>query len=270
MLPGTVGGVAGPATPETVLVPAPETRLDPSLEPLATEEGTPPSAVAIVVGAGAGVRMGADLPKALMPLAGRPLVAWSVDALAASARVGAIVVVAPPDHVEEMTSALAGHVGVEVVPGGATRAESVGNGLDAAPGEPEQVLVHDAARPLLRPELVDAVLAALDGADGALAAAPVSDTVKRVGADLLVAGTVDRRELWAAQTPQAFWTERLRAAVAAAIAAGTLATATDCASLVELAGGTVRVVGSLAPNLKVTTPADMAVAEALLGLPPAP
>ena len=247
----------------TLGVPAPEA------EPVPAADAPAPLAVAIVVAAGAGVRMGAELPKALMELAGRPMVAWSVASLAASARVGAIVVVAPPGHVAEVEEAVAGIAArVRVTAGGESRAESVRAGLDAAPGEPEQVLVHDAARPLLRPELVDAVLDALDGAEGAVAAAPVADTLKRAGETMMVGGTVDRGDLWAAQTPQAFWTRSLRRAVDAASAAGLLARATDCATLVEQAGGTVRLVPSLAPNLKVTTPADLAVAEALLGFPP--
>jgi 2-C-methyl-D-erythritol 4-phosphate cytidylyltransferase len=247
----------------TLGVPAPEA------EPVPAADAPAPPAVAIVVAAGAGVRMGAELPKALMELAGRPMVAWSVASLAASARVGAIVVVAPPGHVAEVEQAVAGIAArVRVTAGGESRAESVRAGLDAAPGEPEQVLVHDAARPLLRAELVDAVLDALDGADGAVAAAPVADTLKRAGETMMVGGTVDRGDLWAAQTPQAFWTRSLRRAVDDASAAGLLARATDCATLVEQAGGAVRLVPSLAPNLKVTTPADLAVAEALLGFPP--
>ena len=247
----------------------PAEELSPEPRPAPAAGTAPPPAVAIVVAAGAGVRMGAELPKALMEVAGRPMVAWSVAALAASERVGAIVVVAPPDHVEETERALDGMAArVRVTAGGESRAESVRAGLAAAPGEPEQVLVHDAARPLLHPELVNAVLEGLDGADGAVAAAPVADTLKRADASMIVGGTVNRADLWAAQTPQAFWTASLRRAVDAASAAGLLARATDCATLVEQAGGTVRLVPSLAPNLKVTTPADLAVAEALLGFPP--
>jgi 2-C-methyl-D-erythritol 4-phosphate cytidylyltransferase len=127
------------------------------------------------------------------------------------------------------------------------------------------VLVHDAARPLLTPALVAAVLDGLDGVDGAIAASPLADTLKRAGEDMLIAGTVDRAGLWRAETPQAFHAPALRAAVAAAERAGTLAAATDCASMVEANGGRVRIVASGAPNLKVTTPADLVVAEMLLG-----
>jgi 2-C-methyl-D-erythritol 4-phosphate cytidylyltransferase len=260
-------GTVGVPAPDDA--PAPAAGLEPEPKPAPAAGAPQPRAVAIVVAAGAGVRMGAEQPKALMEVAGRPMVAWSVAALAASARVAAIVVVAPPGHEAEIEAALEGVAArVRVTAGGESRAESVRAGLAAAPGRPEQVLVHDAARPLLRSELVDAVLDGLDGAEGAVAAAPVADTLKRAGETMMVGGTVDRGDLWAAQTPQAFWTRSLRRAVDAASAAGVLARATDCATLVEEAGGTVRLVPSLAPNLKVTTPADLAVAEALLGFPP--
>jgi 2-C-methyl-D-erythritol 4-phosphate cytidylyltransferase len=219
------------------------------------------SDAAVLVAAGAGVRMGAPVPKALMPLAGRPMLAWSLDALRASPGIGAIVVAAPPG-LEDAVAQAAGE-GVVVVPGGPSRAESVREALAAVPGAARRVLVHDAARPLLSAELVAAVLAGVDGADGAIAAAPVADTLKS-GADGLVGATVPRAGLWAAQTPQAFAADVFRAAVAAADAAGTLAAATDCAAVVEARGGRVRLVESRAPNLKVTTPADALVAEALL------
>jgi len=126
------------------------------------------------------------------------------------------------------------------------------------------VLVHDAARPLVQPALVGAVLDGIAGAEGAIAASPLADTLKRAAEGLLIGETVDRDGLWQAQTPQAFPLATLRAALEAAAAAGTLAAATDCASLVEAAGGRVRLVPSGAPNPKVTTPADLAIAEALL------
>src|SRR5262245_5914140 len=218
---------------------------------------------AIVVAAGSGVRMGADAPKALIPLAGRPMLAWSLAALEG---VDAVVVAAPPGHVDE-TAAIAREVrpGAAVVAGGRSRAESVAAGLAALPPETGLVLVHDAARPLLTPAIVAAVLAALPGADGAIAARPVADTLKRAaGEEPVVAATVDRAPLWAAETPQGFHAPALRRAVAAAADEGRLAAATDCASLVEAVGGRVRLVATPGPNLKVTTPADLALAEHLL------
>lgn len=220
--------------------------------------------------------MGAGVPKALIPLAGVPLLVWSLRALTSSRRVAAIVVVAPPEHLIETESAVRSHgVGASVVAGGASRAESVAAGLEAIPVEAEVVLVHDAARPLLSPDLIDAVLAAIDaadGADGAIAARQVADTLKRAdGSDPpVISATVARAGLWAAETPQAFVTAALRDAVAAARAERRLADATDCASLVEAVGGRVRLVPPVGPNLKVTTPADLALAEELLSRNPRP
>jgi 2-C-methyl-D-erythritol 4-phosphate cytidylyltransferase len=222
----------------------------------------PTPTVAIVVAAGAGARMGAPVPKALMPLAGRPMLAWTLEALGACPRIEAVVVVAPPGLEEEVRE-VAGP-GVTVVPGGDSRAESVREGLRAAPPGAALVLVHDAARPLATPQLIDAVLDAVEGADGAIAAAPAADTLKRAGEGGLIEGTVPRQGLWGAQTPQAFHLHVLAAAVEAAEEEGRLAAATDCASLVEARGGHVRLVESRAPNLKVTTPADATLAEALL------
>jgi 2-C-methyl-D-erythritol 4-phosphate cytidylyltransferase len=222
---------------------------------------------AIVVAAGSGTRMGAGMPKAFLPLAGRPMVFWALDALASAAEVDAIVLVTPPGLEGDATAALGLAVDLHgIVAGGMTRSRSVLAGLDAVPPEAERVLVHDAARPLLTADLVRRVLAALEDADGAIAAAPLADTLKRVDGDLAITGTPDRAGLWLAQTPQAFGASTLRAAFAAADAA-TLDAATDCAALVEASGGRVRVVNSGGPNLKVTTPDDLALAERLLGAP---
>ena len=224
----------------------------------------PAVATAIVLAGGAGVRMGAGAPKALLPLCGRPMLEWSVRAMVAAPEVERVVVVAPAGLEAEVEAALDGLAGVHaVVGGGSSRARSVRAGLAAAP-EGGAVLVHDAARPLVTPALVAAVLAGLEGADGAIAAAPLADTLKRAGDDLTVAGTVDREGLWRAETPQAFGLSTLRDAVARADAAGALDLATDCASLVEAAGGRVRLVPSTEPNPKVTTPLDMELAAALL------
>ncbi|HMN99967.1 MAG TPA: 2-C-methyl-D-erythritol 4-phosphate cytidylyltransferase [Miltoncostaeaceae bacterium] len=222
----------------------------------------PTPTVAIVVAAGAGTRMGAPVPKALMPLAGRPMLSWSLDALRASGAIEGIVVVAPPG-LEGQVAEVAGR-GVTVVPGGASRAESVREGLRATPPGTGIVLVHDAARPLVTPELLRAVIDGVEEADGAIAAAPAADTLKRAGEGGFIEDTVPRQGLWGAQTPQAFHLHVLAAAVEAAEQEGRLAAATDCASLLEARGGHVRLVESRAPNLKVTTPADATLAEALL------
>ncbi len=208
-------------------------------------------AVALLVAAGSGERLGAGRPKAFVVLAGRPMIEWSLDALRA-AGIEEIVVAAPPGTVLD---------GVTVVPGGATRSASVRAALAAAPAG-EDVVVHDAARPLVTPEHFRAALDALAGADCAVAAAPVTDTVKDAGPDRLVTATLDRSRLWAIQTPQAVRRAVLERALD--VDDDVLAAATDDAWLVERAGGTVRVVESSPANLKVTTPHDLLIAEHLL------
>jgi 2-C-methyl-D-erythritol 4-phosphate cytidylyltransferase len=208
-------------------------------------------AVALLVAAGSGERLGASRPKAFVALAGRPMLEWSVEALRA-AGLSRVVVALPAGE-----SAPAGCVGVL---GGETRSASVRAALTAAGGG--DVVVHDAARPLVSPALFTAALAALEGADAAVAAAQVTDTVKEAGPDHRVVGTLDRSRLWAIQTPQAF----RRAALERALDVGddVLAQATDDAWLVERAGGSVVVVPAPAGNFKVTTPHDLQVAELLL------
>jgi 2-C-methyl-D-erythritol 4-phosphate cytidylyltransferase len=198
------------------------------------------------------------------------MIEWSVDAFRASESVRSIVVAAPPGHIHD----LGGH-DLGVVEGGATRAESVANAL-AAVGT-GYVAIHDAARPLLTPELVEALVADLDAAPeaaGVIAAAPVTDTIKRAvetnrqltplegeRCRFVIELTEDRSRLWRAQTPQVFRTEALREALA-----GTERPeeATDEAMLVEGAGGTVLIHPVAEPNLKVTTPLDLRVAELIL------
>ena len=179
------------------------------------------------------------------------MIEWSVDALRA-AGIEEIIVALP-----EGAQAPAGCIGVR---GGATRSESVRAALSA--WGHGQVVVHDAARPLVEPSLFTRVVEALAEADCAIAAARVTDTIKEAEGDLVVA-THDRSRLWAVQTPQAFRRAALEAALN--VDASVLAQATDDASLVERAGGTVRVVESSPANFKVTTPHDLRVAELLLG-----
>jgi 2-C-methyl-D-erythritol 4-phosphate cytidylyltransferase len=200
------------------------------------------SVVGIVPAAGAGERLGADVPKAFAVLGGRPMVEWSLDVLREVC--DRVVVAVPADRA----------AAPDFVAGGATRTQSVKNALDAAP-EASVVVVHDAARPLVTVELVRRCLDALEGYDGVIAAIPVTDTMKVVE-DGEVIRTPDRGRLWAAQTPQVFRADVLRRA--------SRAEATDDASLVEAAGGRVRVVEGMPENLKVTTPLDVRIAEMLL------
>jgi 2-C-methyl-D-erythritol 4-phosphate cytidylyltransferase len=214
-----------------------------------------PPATAIVAAAGSGERLGAGGPKAFVEIGGRPLIVWTLDALGAAKGIDRVIVALPPSGGELPE-------GVDSVEGGATRAESVAAALEKV--DAELVLIHDAARPLVTPALVDAVLARLagPGVDGVIAAAPVTDTIKRVEGRAILA-TEDRAALWAAQTPQAFRTAALRQAIATAGAEA--ASATDEATLIEWAGGVVAVEPAPASNLKVTTPEDLRLAELLLG-----
>jgi 2-C-methyl-D-erythritol 4-phosphate cytidylyltransferase len=213
--------------------------------------------VGVVAAAGSGERLGRGGPKALVELAGRSLLEWSLGPLAA---VCDRVVVALPAGVEH---AFPGEGSVTAVAGGPSRSESVLRAARTAP-DAAVFVVHDAARPLLTRDLVERCVEGLEPDwDGAVAAAPVSDTVKEAAGDLRVLSTLDRSTLWAVQTPQAF---RARALLDALEAAGPdrLAAATDDASLVEAAGGRVRLVEAPPENLKVTRAVDLATAEAVL------
>jgi len=210
------------------------------------------TSAAIVVAAGGGRRYGAA--KQFEPLGGTRVVDRAVAA--AGAACDAVVLVLPAGTDWDGAPVHA------VRPGGATRAASVRAGLAALPDGTDVVVVHDAARPLASPALFDAVVAAVrTGADAAVPAVPLADTVKRV-ADGHVTATVSRDDLVAVQTPQAFRVDALRAAHAGD------GDATDDAALVEAAGGTVAVVDGEAANLKVTTRADLHVAAALLAEQP--
>jgi 2-C-methyl-D-erythritol 4-phosphate cytidylyltransferase len=208
------------------------------------------------------MRLGDERPKAFAALAGRPLLAESLERLDGSSWVDAIVVVAPPGW-EEPAILLAEELVADkvsaVVPGGPTRAESVRAGLEEVPVDALVVIVHDAARPLIPEAVLERVLAPLAEAwDGVVPALPVPDTVKRVEGHQVV-DTLDRSDLVLVQTPQAFRAAALRDACA-----GDLAGATDCASLVERSGGRVRVVEGDSQLLKVTTRADLYRVETIL------
>jgi len=215
-------------------------------------------AVALLVAAGRGERLGAEGPKAFVVLAGRPLLDWSLAALRAVPAVERIVVALPPG-----AAAPEGTVGVA---GGEERSHSVRAALEGAGEGPddEPVIVHDAARPLAPPELFARALDELErrGCDAVVAAARTTDTVKRADPDGRILETLARDALWAVQTPQVF----RRGALARALAApdDVLAAATDDAWLVERIGGRVHVVESGRENLKVTAPVDLRLAELLL------
>jgi 2-C-methyl-D-erythritol 4-phosphate cytidylyltransferase len=201
--------------------------------------------VGLIPAGGSGERLGADRPKAFVVCAGRPLVEWSLEALSA---VCSRVVVAVPAGLEQPP---------DRVTAGPTRSVSVRNALAAAP-EATVVVIHDAARPMVTADLVARCVAALEGVDGAIAASPVSDTIHIASPELVIADSPDRSTLWAAQTPQVFRADVLRRAH------DSKEEVTDEASLVASIGGTVRLIEAPSDNIKVTTPTDLRLAEALL------
>ncbi|MER6916320.1 2-C-methyl-D-erythritol 4-phosphate cytidylyltransferase [Streptomyces sp. NPDC000594] len=237
----------------------------------------PPRTAAVIPAAGRGLRLGPGAPKALRTLNGTPMLVHAVRAMAASNAVSLVVVVAPPDDTPAVRTlltdlALPDRTDVVVVPGGANRQESVRLGLEALPGDVSIVLVHDAARPLVPVDTVDAVIDAVrDGARAVVPALPLADTVKEVepregaekGEPEPVVATPERARLRAVQTPQGFDREtlvRAHAATGGSDGDG----ATDCAGLVERLGGPVVVVPGHEEAFKVTRPLDLVLAEAVL------
>jgi 2-C-methyl-D-erythritol 4-phosphate cytidylyltransferase len=211
---------------------------------------------AILVAAGRGERLGLEQPKAFAKLGEEPLLAEPLRRLDESDWVDRIVIVAPPGW-EEPAILLAEELACSkvnaCVAGGETRTDSVRAGLAEVPDDAVAVLVHDAARPLLTEGVIERVLAPLsEGWDGVVPGLPVSDTLKRVGGDGAVQETVSRDSLYAVQTPQAFPVDVLRRAIARG------GESTDCAGLVEAAGGRVKIVEGDAQLLKVTTADDLA------------
>ncbi|MEU6203951.1 2-C-methyl-D-erythritol 4-phosphate cytidylyltransferase [Micromonospora musae] len=226
-----------------------------------TAQLNPRGDVAVLVpAAGAGVRLGPGRPKALRLLAGEPLLVHAVRRLAEARSVHTIVVAAPAAEVDAVRELLAPVAPVSVVPGGAERQASVAAALAAVPAGPEIILVHDAARALTPPSLVEAVAAAVRaGRPAVIPVLPVVDTIKEVDAGEVVLGTVDRSALRAVQTPQGFLRSVLTAAHAAA--GDSL---TDDAGLVEKLGVPVSCVSGSEYALKITRPFDLALAEHLL------
>ncbi|HSL19959.1 MAG TPA: 2-C-methyl-D-erythritol 4-phosphate cytidylyltransferase [Vicinamibacterales bacterium] len=225
--------------------------------------------VAIIAAAGQGQRLGAQVPKQLVSVAGRTLLQRSVDAFARCARVNEIIIAAPIGAGPEFAGVVETHgKPLRQVAGGERRQDSVANAFDAAPPSADIIVVHDAARAFVSPELIDRTIDAAAEAGAAIAAAPARDTVKRVAVEgrhgAVIRETIPRGEVYLAQTPQAF----RRAVLGDAIRRGRAgAEATDEAMLAEQAGHPVRIVESDETNIKVTTPQDLAIAEALAADP---
>jgi 2-C-methyl-D-erythritol 4-phosphate cytidylyltransferase len=212
------------------------------------------AAFLIVVAAGAGTRLGHSEPKALVPLRGRPLLSWTLEALSAVPFAGTVIA-APPDRLDEIR-----RIAVEgkVIPGGATRAQSVRRAFEAGGVAGENlIVVHDAARPFVSAREVQAVILAAEEVGAAIAAIPVPDTVKSV-AQGRVTGTLDRSKLWLAGTPQAFRGHILARALQED------REATDEAALCEELGFPVAAVRVSRLGFKITTPEDLEIAEAIL------
>ncbi len=218
---------------------------------------------AIVPAAGRGERLGPGAPKALRTLAGQPMLLHAVRALAAARSIDLVVVAAPEDGVDEARSILAGldtEAEIVIVSGGETRQDSVARALLALPADVDVVLVHDAARPLVPPDVVDRVSAAVRGGhDAVIPTLGVVDTIKEVD-DGVVVGTLDRSRVHAVQTPQGF----ARAVLQRAHASSEGSDATDDAGLVERMGVVVHTVAGDEEAFKITRPLDLVLAEAIL------
>lgn len=231
------------------------------------------STAALIMAAGRGTRAGGStgIPKQYALLAGEPLLTHTLRVFVTHPALDAIQVVIGSGD-EALYEAAAARFGDRLAPaiaGGATRQQSVLNGLSALhKRQPARVLIHDAARPFVDAPVIDRVLAALEASRGAIAAEPVADTLKRASSRMTIAETIDRRGLWRAQTPQGFVFEAILAAHRRAATAG-LTEFTDDAALAEWAGLDVALVEGSPRNVKLTTPDDMALAERLLA-PPSP
>ncbi len=226
------------------------------------------TAAAIIPAAGQGLRMGSNTPKQFLELAGRPLFIHALLAFQQVAAVKAVVLVVPAAQrasVERLLAAAAlppWEGQLLLADGGRLRQDSVRAGLEALPFEPQVVLVHDGVRPFVSAQLIESCIGAALEKGAVIAAVPVKDTIKKVVASGAVAATVDRSDLWQAQTPQAMRTELLRQAMARALADGF--EGTDEASLLEHIGVEVAVLPGSERNIKITRPEDLVVARALM------
>jgi 2-C-methyl-D-erythritol 4-phosphate cytidylyltransferase len=220
----------------------------------------PPVSAAVIVGGGSGNRFGGD--KLTVSLAGKHLIAHTLSAFEETAAVSSIVLVVPPGRVEEFRT-IANDEGISkltsVIPGGEHRHESVRRGLEVLPPEVELVAIHDAARPLITPDLITSCLEMATKEGASALAVPVTDTLQQIDASGCAAGSVDRSTLRAMQTPQVFYAAEIRDLLAAVSG-----NPTDEVSVAMAAGKKVSLVEHYEPNLKVTWPQDVVIAEALL------
>lgn len=208
--------------------------------------------IAVVIAAGgSGKRMGR--PKQFLPLAGKAVVEWTIEVFRKIKSVEQIILAVGSEYLEQ-----AKNLGVTVVEGGKERGDSVTNGLKVLSKDTDLVIIHDGARPLITPDIIEKAVSEAQEHGAAIVGVPVKDTIKRVGDDLVIKDTVDRRALWQAQTPQIFKYEIITRAYAQK------KSATDDAKLVEDLGIKVKMVMGSYENIKITTPEDLIVAEAIL------
>ena len=219
----------------------------------------------LIPAAGVGKRMGANGNKLLMPLLDHSILGWTLKAATAANTIewiGIICQAIDEPTFKETATQLGITKPLAFIRGGATRQDSVSNGLQALPSGAQRVLIHDGARCLATPALFDRCAAAFETCKGFIAAVPVKDTIKQVNDDGIIAATPDRSQLWAAQTPQGFDVALLKEAHAKGHSQGW--TVTDDAALFEKCGLAVHIVEGEETNLKVTTPVDLAIAEFIL------
>ncbi|AFZ26405.1 2-C-methyl-D-erythritol 4-phosphate cytidylyltransferase [Cylindrospermum stagnale PCC 7417] len=219
----------------------------------------------LIPAAGIGTRMGSDRNKLLLKVLAQPIIAWTLLAAQAAREIDWIGIISQPSDWPDLKAILADlnlTKPVELIAGGATRQESVYNGLQALPAAAEQVLIHDGARCLATPDLLNACATAIRDCPGLIAAVAVKDTIKVVDENGIIQSTPDRRQLWAAQTPQGFNVKLLKQCHAEGVRQNWQVT--DDAALFEKCGIEVRIVQGEETNLKVTTPQDLAIAEFIL------
>lgn len=219
----------------------------------------------LIPAAGSGKRMGADRNKLLLQVRSKPLIAWTLLAAEAASSISWIGIVSQPPDWDDFKSIIADlrlKKTIELISGGSTRQESVYNGLQALPSHAERVLIHDGARCLATPNLLNACSEAIIDCFGLIAAVPVKDTIKVVNDNGVIKNTPDRQQLWAAQTPQGFDVKLLKQCHDEGIRQGW--EVTDDAALFEKCGIEVRIVPGEETNLKITTPHDLAMAEFIL------
>lgn len=216
----------------------------------------------LIPAAGSGKRMGADYNKLLLQVRSQSLIAWTLLAAEAASAISWIGIISQPQDWEQFKAIMTDlklTKPIEFIPGGSTRQESVYNGLQALPTDAKQVLIHDGARCLVTPNLLNECAKAILDCPALIAAIPVKDTIKIVDKSGIIQSTPERKQLWAAQTPQGFDVKLLKQCHAEGVRQGW--EVTDDAALLEKCGIEVRIVPGEETNLKVTTPQDLAIAE---------